>query len=118
MTDIDYTQKIRNFQNLTDNYNEEEALFHLEKSDWNEKVAADNYKRTKNKKNESSFNQKDEAKDVLLDNHYNESQVRASNTQERRLQQTNSSNQGYLSRLYNFISYIFCSKFIFNCYKR
>ena len=37
--EIDYTQKIRNFQHLTDNYNEEEALMYLEKHDWNEKVS-------------------------------------------------------------------------------
>lgn len=38
MTDIDYTEKIRQFQALTDNYNEDEALTYLEKFDWNEKV--------------------------------------------------------------------------------
>lgn len=36
--DIDYTQKIKNFQSITDNYNEEEALIYLEKFDWDEKV--------------------------------------------------------------------------------
>lgn len=40
MVDIDYTDKIREFQHLTDNYNEDEALTYLEKYDWNEKVSA------------------------------------------------------------------------------
>lgn len=39
MEDIDYTTKIRKFQNLTDNYNEEEALYHLQDYDWDEKVS-------------------------------------------------------------------------------
>ena len=39
MTDIDYTQKIRNFQLLTDNFNEEEGLNYLEKCDWDENVS-------------------------------------------------------------------------------
>ena len=36
--EVDYTQKIKNFQSITDNYNEEEALTYLEKFDWDEKV--------------------------------------------------------------------------------
>ena len=38
MADIDYTQKIRNFQHITDNYNEDEAFTYLEKFDWDENV--------------------------------------------------------------------------------
>lgn len=110
MTDVDYIQKIRNFQNLTDNYNEEEALNYLEKTNWDEKTAAENYKKSKNKKKEKSFNNKDEAKDELLDYHYNESQertVKAPTTQIESAQ----SNQGYISRFFGFLSYLNpCSK--------
>jgi hypothetical protein len=38
MADIDYTQKIRNFQHITDTYNEDEAFTYLEKFDWDENV--------------------------------------------------------------------------------
>lgn len=38
MSDIDYTAKIRTFQTLTDNYNEEQALQYLEEFNWNEMV--------------------------------------------------------------------------------
>lgn len=36
--DIDYTEKIRNFQAMVDNYNEEIALSYLTKADWDETV--------------------------------------------------------------------------------
>jgi hypothetical protein len=35
---IDYTEKIRNFQVMVDNYNEEIALNYLTKADWDETV--------------------------------------------------------------------------------
>jgi hypothetical protein len=35
---IDYTEKIRNFQAMVDNYNEEIALNYLTKADWDETV--------------------------------------------------------------------------------
>lgn len=35
---IDYTQKIRNFQAIVDNYNEEIAFNYLTKTDWDEVV--------------------------------------------------------------------------------
>ena len=43
MEDIDYTSKIQKFQNLTDNYNEEEALNYLQDNDWDEKVFSHYY---------------------------------------------------------------------------
>lgn len=38
MVDIDYTERIRSFQMLTDNFNEEEALQFLEQTNWDDKV--------------------------------------------------------------------------------
>lgn len=38
MSDIDYTEKIKTFQHLTDNFNEEEGLNYLEKNNWDENV--------------------------------------------------------------------------------
>lgn len=38
MVEIDYTERIRSFQMLTDNYNEEVALQYLEKVNWDDKV--------------------------------------------------------------------------------
>lgn len=35
---IDYTEKIRNFQAMVDNYNEEIALSFLTQADWDETV--------------------------------------------------------------------------------
>jgi hypothetical protein len=35
---IDYTEKIRNFQAMVDNYNEEIAYNYLSKSEWDEGV--------------------------------------------------------------------------------
>lgn len=35
---IDYTEKIKNFQAMVDNYNEEIALNYLTKADWDEAV--------------------------------------------------------------------------------
>ena len=38
MSDEDYTNKIRKFQHLTDNYNEDEALNYLMEANWDEKA--------------------------------------------------------------------------------
>lgn len=38
--EIDYTERMRSFQMLTDNYNEETALQFLEKANWDDKVRA------------------------------------------------------------------------------
>ena len=35
---IDYTEKIRNFQAIVDNYNEEIAFNYLSKANWDESV--------------------------------------------------------------------------------
>lgn len=35
----DYTQKIRNFQAIVDNYNEEIAFSYLSKTNWDESVS-------------------------------------------------------------------------------
>lgn len=38
MSDVDYTSKIRKFQHLTDNYNEDEALNYLMEANWDENL--------------------------------------------------------------------------------
>ena len=43
MTDIDYTSKIRTFQHLTDNYNEEEAFNYLLESNWDENLGKNKF---------------------------------------------------------------------------
>jgi hypothetical protein len=37
-SDFDFTEKVRTFQAMTDNYNEETALNYLQKANWDEAV--------------------------------------------------------------------------------
>jgi hypothetical protein len=45
---IDYTEKIRNFQAIVDNYNEEISLNYLTKANWDESVFYNNFRKQPN----------------------------------------------------------------------
>jgi hypothetical protein len=45
---IDYTEKIRNFQAIVDNYNEEISLNYLTKANWDESVFYNNFREQPN----------------------------------------------------------------------
>ena len=76
--DIDYTEKIRSFQHLTDNYNEEEAFTYLEKFNWDEKKAAESFFQvTKKKKQPTRLNNEN------FQNHYEEQLINSNSNQRR-----------------------------------
>ena len=120
MTDIDCIEKIRTFQQLTDNYNEDEAFNYLLESNWNVNLAAQNYLKTKKKKTEFKGNDYVEIPpndssphDQLLDNHYERASVRG-NIRNSNSTTTEGNNEGYFSyyvgRPLGYLKSLFCSK--------
>lgn len=110
MDDIDYTQKILNFQNLTDNYNEEEALNFLQENDWDEKKAANKYLSRKRGNQNSNVDYQDR---LLQNSMYEQSSTRRTPPQRQPVVQQDNSNDSYFSYITRPLSYIkslFCSK--------
>ncbi len=119
MTDIDCIEKIRSFQQLTDNYNEDEAFNYLLDSNWNVNTAAQTYLKTKKKKTE--FKQNDYVEippndssphDQLIDSHYERASIRENVRSNNRTTEEN--NEGYFAyyfgRPYGYLKSLFCSK--------
>lgn len=95
--EIDYTEKIRLFQNMSDNYNEETALEYLERNDWNERKAVESYLKSNKKLNQSN-------RQTIRDS--NESQSNRQN----QLSQVNKGEGGLFSKVSSFLYSLLCNK--------
>lgn len=95
--EIDYTEKIRLFQNMSDNYNEETALEYLEINDWNERKAVESYLKSNKKLNQSN-------RQTIRDS--NESQSNRQN----QLSQVNKGEGGLFSKVSSFLYSLLCNK--------
>lgn len=92
--EIDYTEKIRLFQNMSDNYNEEIALEYLERNDWNERKAVESYLKSNKKLNRQSIKNSNESES---NQHY-------------KLNQSNKGEVGYFSKVSSFLYSLLCNK--------
>lgn len=101
--EIDYTERIKSFQIKTDNYNEEEAFLYLEKHNWNESLAYEDYINMKYKE-KSSQNKK-----TISEISVQESLLPSTQIKSKEVNKVNQkkSNEGFFSKILNFM---FCSK--------
>jgi len=105
--DIDYTEIIKSFQIKTDNYNEEEAFLYLEKHNWNERLAYEDYINMKN--NKKQYQNKENKENNRSELSVKESLLPSNQSQSKEVIKVNTkrNNEGILSKVVNFL---FCSK--------